>query len=1259
MINTLLRWPEHYPRLTVAGVALLWSLVSLAMFFSLRTWTQERFHAEFAADAEARTALLTREMDKVIADVDALSRFIQANNGTNAEAMRSFLRTEERNRDGAAIYAWVPRVLDAERQDFELDADAAGISGYAILEGMTGVPAEKRPEYFPIRLIATPKPYSNLLGWDLASEPKRRIALQQARDSGMVSLSSPIRFAQSGSRQAVFAPVYRHGRTPTTVEERQRDLIGFALGSIQGDALRAVSRFENVQTKTLLGVRDEEGLILFEEEGFAANGSLPTLARQVRIGNRQLNLTFQATPAFLASRPVWMPWGALLLGLLLAAVSTLLVRSFTRLAGDARDVAGALRRQWNAAEARFTAVFDGVSEGLVVFDAYTGRIELANPAICRMLGCLEGELRGMMATDLFPADDPIDTAATLAAVEAGGRLPERALRRRDGTEFLADISCSNIVSGTKHWLAYMVTDASERFLAQQQLEQQVSQRTRDLSMSEARTRAILRTMHDGVVHVDARGKILAGNEALAVMFGYEAEELIGQSVSLLMPDSFCVEHDNQLGQPRLSREANALGQRREEEGSRKDGSRFPVDVRVNEMVDDDGSTFIGVLRDITDQKEAMRMLEMALRDAEAAAEVKAAFLANMSHEIRTPINAIMGFAHLCLRLDLSTRARDYVDKIRQAAESLLAIVNDILDFSKIEADKLQLEHIEFSLDEVLGWIGSLFGLKARDKGLEFAIGSLPGVPNRLIGDPQRLSQVLTNLVGNALKFTEKGEIALTVEVLAVTPDSVVLNFSVRDSGIGLTAEQRAKLFSPFSQADSSTTRRFGGTGLGLAICKQLVEHMGGEIRVESESGIGSKFIFTARFGIAGEVAAVESAASVLSGKRVLVVDDNAVMRVFLSKNLEALGCVAESLDSGEAALSRVGNMDFDAILMDWRLPGRDGLETAAAIQAMHGKVPIVLVTGFEAEVARSHAREGLIEVFLTKPVSRATLQDTLVGLLTGRDMNIRSKPVDQDAIPDLTGLRVLLVDDNNFNRQVGRELIELTGATVTTADDGRQAVDAVAAGDYDLVLMDIQMPVMDGYAATRVIRESRPDLPILALTAHSMAEELARILEAGMNEVLSKPITSKALYRSLSGWSKTRELVEVTATPTAEQCEITEPVAGPSILDTTAIETIANGDVAFYTRMLAMFRASPVVDLATLRTDIEQGNLTKARQQAHSLKGMSGTIGATALHAAAMHLEHALDKGPIEDQSLFSEVDRLMAETLTAIDRWQNANSRN
>jgi two-component system sensor histidine kinase/response regulator len=619
--------------------------------------------------------------------------------------------------------------------------------------------------------------------------------------------------------------------------------------------------------------------------------------------------------------------------------------------------------------------------------------------------------------------------------------------------------------------------------------------------------------------------------------------------------------------------------------------------------------------------------------AEDATKVKAEFLANMSHEIRTPMNAVIGLAHLCLKTNLSAKQRDYVGKIHNAGTSLLSIINDILDFSKIEAGKLNIENVTFEIDSVMSNISTMVAQKIQDKELELLFSISRDIPPVLLGDPLRLGQVLINLLGNAVKFTESGEICLISELLEQTGNKVKLRFSVKDTGIGMNKEQANRLFQAFSQADTSTSRKYGGTGLGLAISKRLVELMGGSIWVISEPGQGSTFNFTGWFGLS-EAAPRRMVPTRLGSLKTLIVDDNASAREVLEDLLTTVGGEIEQVASGAEAINAVKQADagrpFDLVLLDWRMPGLDGVETARRIRADGSlkRVPaIVIVTAFGREEVHAEAEGAGVDGFLVKPVNRSMLVDMLVEIFAPEHRAVAREAITATAY-DLNGLRLLLVEDNAINQQIAVELLEGVGVSIDVANNGVQALDMLLADGgnirYDLVLMDLQMPEMDGYQATAHIRAtpSLAGLPVIAMTAHATAEERDRCLAAGMRGHIAKPIDPELLYRTLMQFHRPRQAAQA-----AEPVDRLSHAAGLSEVEGLDVADGLNrvaGNMKLYRSLLGQFAEQQADTVSAVRASLAREDFASAELLMHTLKGVSGNLGAKALSGRAAELERSL-----------------------------------
>ncbi|MCH8040403.1 MAG: response regulator [Nitrospinae bacterium] len=853
-----------------------------------------------------------------------------------------------------------------------------------------------------------------------------------------------------------------------------------------------------------------------------------------------------------------------------------------------------------------------------------------------------------------------------------------------------------------------------------QISQFAERRRAELEGREAdsRMRAIVESAVGGIVTIDEQGRIESFNQAAERLFGYMAEEVIGHNVRMLMPTPFSEQHDAHLGPYLETGQKKIIGTEREIVGKRKDGSTFPIDLAVHEVQLTGRRVFTGVIRDISDRKQAESRLGLAYKDLEeknqdlaeardqalGAARTKTDFLAAMSHEIRTPLNGVIGMTGLLLDSDLTPEQREFAKTVRDSGEALLTVINDILDFSKIEAGKLGVEIIDFDLRTVVEEVLDMLAEKAQSTGLELVGLIYATVPCALRGDPGRVRQILTNLVSNAIKFTKQGEVVVHVTQAEEAGEEVVIRFDVTDTGIGLTPEARRHLFQAFSQADSSTSRKYGGTGLGLVISKRLTEMMGGKIGVNSEEGKGSQFWFTIRLATQPPDTHILIPREDLKGLRVCLVADNATNRTLLQHYTTTWGMKSESAEDGPRALERMRaaaerGEAFDLAIMDRVMPGMDGLDLARVIKADPNlaSARMVLLTSMARRGDAKDAQAVGFEAYLPKPVHQEQLYRCLTMVMgrgehQGEESHQSSKGLitlhTLEELETRKGIRLLLAEDNTVNQKVAVRMLEKLGYGVDVAANGQEAVEALARISYAGVLMDCQMPEMDGFEATREIRRREElevkrneketttlgtphRIPIIAMTANAMKGDREKCLAVGMDDFVPKPVKLEDLKAVLERWVKRKipseelevkgEMKEKATPDTSPPSPLTSSDQPP--LDQAVLNELralgGEDDPLFLSALANQFLQDIPTHVEAIRQAVEQSNADALLKAAHAFKGACRNMGASVLAALCGELEKRGRAEAMEGAEnlllpLQSEVERirpaLQAQTLSPSD---------
>jgi PAS domain S-box-containing protein len=793
-------------------------------------------------------------------------------------------------------------------------------------------------------------------------------------------------------------------------------------------------------------------------------------------------------------------------------------------------------RQIEAQSLRLQNITSNMGDALYVIDR-SGLITFVNPAAETLLGSSAIVLLGQPAESFFRFELNLDAGPEivqdppLRAIKTGEKVSEESNLRILATDTLVQVSFSSapiVESGIVTGAVTVVEDISEK-----------KKTEIELKRSEIRLRSVVDNAMDGIITVDMSGNVETFNPAAVEMFGFSNEEIAGKSASTLMPEPYASGFDSFVKKALRQHSEKPFSQKTEVVAKRKNSSTFPVELSISEIRMGAQKMLLGIVRDISDRKRFEQELIDARERAEQASKAKSEFLANMSHEIRTPMNGILGMTQLALDTDLNQEQRDYLNTVKSSSDLLLKLINDILDFSKIEAGKMEIDVVDFKLRDTLADTIRGLAVHADEKGLELLFQVDEDIPDNLIGDPIRLRQIIFNLVGNAIKFTPKGEIIVSASAWSEDDPYVKVHFCVSDTGIGVTKEQMEKIFKPFDQADTSTTRRYGGTGLGLSISTRLVELMHGKIWAESELGQGSKFHFTVQFAKQTDsLASIELASpQALQGVRALVVDDNLTNRRILLGQLSNWGMLVTLAESAKEAIDIMikfhsQNNHFRIALIDCMMPEMDGFQLASEIKGSPDlkDVSLVMLTSAIQVGSAARRKEFGLEACLVKPVKQSELLTCLLTILGESRQPVSPGLEDQKQaiqVSEHRNANILLAEDNVINRTLAVRILEKGGHRVTCAENGVEVLKLMADETFDMILMDISMPEMDGFEATRRIRDAEKKdgnhIPIIAMTAHALSDDRGKCLAAGMDDYISKPVNIKELREKIDSYLGSRK----------------------------------------------------------------------------------------------------------------------------------------
>jgi PAS domain S-box-containing protein len=963
-------------------------------------------------------------------------------------------------------------------------------------------------------------------GYDMYSDPTRHEAMKRAALSGESAISGKVRLVQENTIDEqhgflIYVPVYRKGGDLSTPQSRMESLAGFVYAPFRMDDLMygvLGSRYKDIELSIYDGETLSEENLLFGDHSLQQDDASLDSVITLSMDGRDWTLHLTPKESFYEETTSYDSLLVALLSLVLSVSLFWIILTILRTRERAQALADTMTKQYKISEERLKFALEGSGDGVWDWNVAEGDVFFSK-RWKEMLGFAEDEITASLA-EWEKRIHPEDKERVLKDVSAylSGETPtyinEHRVECKDGTyKWILDRGI--VVERDAEGNAVRMVGSHADIHTRKEFEHALQQ-------SESKFRAIFEQSRDGLVVIDLMTRIFVEfNETAHEQLGYSADEFS----ALRIDDIEALQSPDEIAKraAHVQKEGWALF---ETLHRCKSGELRDVSVTVQLLDSLDRPMLLATFQDITERKKSEKLILEAKEAAEEANIAKSQFLANMSHEIRTPMNALIGLSQMVLETRLDPKQRDILEKIYGSSRMLLGIINDILDYSKIEANCLVLESKSFALESVLTQLSTFFTHSAMKQGTELYFHLNEGVPDVVMGDELRLDQVLTNLLSNAIKFTHVGSVTLSIALAERRGDRASIRFSVSDTGIGMSEEEIQKLFRPFVQADASTTRKYGGSGLGLVITRKLVEAMGGELSLQSVKGEGSTFEFT----IDTPVVSWKTPPEPLDvfPKKVLIVDDQEISRTILKELCEGFGCSVDTARNGAEAIGMIRHADtqnqgYDVVIMDWRMPVMDGKSAIQTIHQMVKKkelalsIPTVLMTS--AYSKEEIDLEGVeMEGFLTKPITKSALYEAMMKLNRCPLRINESQPPEKEK--ELQGIVVLVVEDNELNQEVATLMLNAAGVDVDIANNGQEGVERYTAAPdrYDLILMDLQMPVLSGYDATRIIREFDMTIPIVALSAAAMIEDREKVLEAGMNDHLAKPINKEDLYRVIKKW---------------------------------------------------------------------------------------------------------------------------------------------